>query len=189
MPDRVVPGEAYFSQGSGQEIILISQGFGGEALGVHRLTYEIAPNDELKVSYWLMTESQAIAEESHNLSSEVASQLRRDLWRLRPEEFSDNVVEDWPTLPIGCNRAGPHDFPETWVIFLPDQNKPEGRAFDLPSTESCSSTAAQQARLLIERTIASFPSSKIADEFRKARSSDDPYDYPPDPQPIQSLAQ
>lgn len=189
VPDRLVPGEVYFSQGSGQEIILISQGFGGEGLGMHRLTYELAPDDELKVSYHLMTESQAMAEESHSLSAEAASRLRRDLWRLRPEKSSDNVFENWPTLPLGCNRAGPHDFPETWVLFLPDQNKPEGRAFDLPSTESCNSSAAQQARLLIEGTITSFPNSKIADEFRKAMSADDPYGYPPDPQPIQSLAQ
>lgn len=189
VPDRLVSGEAYYSQGSGQEIILISRGFGGEGLGVHRLTFELAPDDELKVSYWLMTERQPIAEERHNISSDVANQLRREMWRLRPEKFTDNLHEDWPTLPLGCDRVGSHDFPETWVMFLTDWDKPEGRAFDLPTARSCNSSAAKEARTLIEGAIASFPNSKIADEFHKAMSEDDPYDYSPDPQPIQSLAE
>lgn len=186
--ERLVSGEAYFSQGSGQEIIMISKGFGGEALGVHRLTYELGPDNKFKVSYWLISVEQPIAEETFELDSGLAHQIRRDFWRLRPEEFSADLLNDWPTLPLGCDRRGPHDFPEIWVIFLPDESKPEGRAFDLPSTESCSSSAAQQARLLIEGAIASFPNSKITDEFNKAMSAYDPYDSSQDSQPIQALA-
>lgn len=186
--DRLVPGEAYFSQGSGQDTIIVSKGFGGEGLGMHRLTYELAPDDKLKISYWLMSEEQPIAEQTFELNSELAHQLRRDFWRLRPEKFAAELWNDWPTLPLGCDRRGPHDFPEMWVLFLPDTNKPAGRAFDLPATESCNSSAAQQARLLIEDAIATLPNSKIADEFHKAMYAYDPYDPSLDHHPIESLA-
>ncbi|MEP3050122.1 MAG: hypothetical protein ABJP48_02465 [Erythrobacter sp.] len=186
--ERLVSGEVYFSQGSGQELILISRGFGGEGLGAHRLTYELAPDNKLKVSYSLASVEQPIAEEAFELSSELAHQIRREVWRLRPEKFSADLLNDWPTLPLGCERRGLHDYPEIWVIFLPDESKPEGRTFDLPRTESCSSSAAEQSRLLIEGAVASFPNSMIANEFNKAMSAYDPYNYSQDSQAIQSLA-
>ncbi|MFN2101134.1 hypothetical protein [Altererythrobacter sp. MF3-039] len=188
VPDRLVSGDAYYSERSLQETIRVYKGFGGEGYGLHRLEYELRPNNELKVRYWLAPETDAVAEEGFDLSSHVADQFRRDLWRLRPESISENLIADWPTLPLNCKRGGPHDQGDIWVIFLPDADDIRGRVFELTRADSCDSLAAKQARLLIEEVIASLPNSKIAAEFHRAMSTSDHVGSWEDPKPIRSLS-
>lgn len=187
VPDRLVPGDVYFSAHTLQETIQIHQGFGGEGYGLHRLTYELRPDNELRVGYWLMTQSEVVAEDNFDLSSDAADMMRRNLWRLRPENISDDLFEEWPTLPLDCERRGTHDFGDIWIAFLPHENEARGRMFELPIKASCNSASAKQARLLIQEVLASLPSSKIADEFHKAKVGDDGHNYLESKMTIQSL--
>jgi hypothetical protein len=184
--NRLVPGNVVLSEDLYQETIYIEQGFGGEGYGKHRLTYELHPNDRLNVSYRIVSQGHDLAATSFHLDSLQANRAREALWRVRPATTSQNWMNESGARPLDCEIRGLHDLGEMVVVFISD-NGDAGGSFELPVVESCDTTAAIQARQLLNQVISYFPRSDIASEFHKAEARDDFQTSSELPTPIPSL--
>lgn len=170
--DRLVSGDLAVDQKLSRETVEIHQGFGGDGYGRHRLSYLLNSDDELEISYGIMSRDKPVAKEAFRLTSNEGSRLREELWRLRPDSLSRDWIADWGARPLGCTPQGPHDQGEIWVIFSADKDYERGAVFELPYKGSCDTPASQEARQLLLKAIAALPRSRIASEFQKAKSGD-----------------
>jgi hypothetical protein len=92
------------------------------------------------------------------------------LRRVRPAELQ-GIEQD--SRPVGCERRGPHDFGEVVIGFL---NKGEADGieddqvgiFNLPTSKSCSTPAAIEARAVVQGALQLLPKSKVASAFERS---------------------
>ena len=157
-----------------QEVIQINRGFGSPTASL--LSYELRPDNNLTITlthrdddtFKEMTDGK----ETFALSSNVASQARRDLWRLRPA-----TLQGIETLvrPADCPPPPTDTFPVAAVAFIAEGPKPGVEddhlgVVDVPTQETCDTQQGREARDLIEKILRSFPQSKIASEFGRSRA-------------------
>jgi hypothetical protein len=154
-----------------RETIEINRGFGDISPGF--LSYQLLPDDRLVVTLTDRNypEDVVIGKETFQLTSEIAAEARRMLWRVRPEKLEG---VEWETRPVSCYPQSCHDFGELAVAFIAEGSKPgidDDRIgiFVLPGPDSCRSPAAIKARRLIQRVMHRFPRSKVAAEFERRR--------------------
>lgn len=157
-----------------RETIEINRGFGQISPGF--LSYQLLPDDRLLVTItdrMYPDEDVVLGEDTFQLTSEVAAEARRMLWRLRPEKLEGL---EWETRPISCYPRSCHDFGDLAVAFIAEGPKPgvdDDRVgvFILPGPESCRSPAAIKARMVIEQVMQLFPPSKVPAEFERRRAA------------------
>jgi hypothetical protein len=139
------------------------------------LTYEWRPDNSLLIRHTFFSKGPGASEavrgqETLHVSTEVAAQARQLLWRVRPAELEGVDQEARPT---GCERRGPHDFGEVTVGFV-NEGDASGveddqiGIFELPTTESCSTSAAVEARAVVRRALQLLPESKVATAFERS---------------------
>lgn len=186
-PERLVSGSLPAARELSRETILIEQGFGGEGYGVHRLTYQLTPDDQLSIAYGLVTRAGPVVNEKFRLKSDEADRIREALWRLRPRVLASEWVGEWSARPLGCKMQGPHDQGEAVVAYISGENDDKGASFELPTAESCDTAAARQARRVLQQVFGSFPDSEIVTEFHKAESNEESWPDSLNPEPIPSL--
>lgn len=150
-----------------KETVTVSRGSGGLGYGEHRLLYALGPDDRLVVTHFHQPRDAKVGEETFQLPSATADAARRMLWRLRPETLT-GIEQD--TRPEGCERQGPHDFGERWIVFMEEGPDPgvEDDAVgitELPYPSSCDTEAAAEARRLLDSVVAAFPRSRVAAAF------------------------
>lgn len=187
-PARLVPGDNLpASRVLTRETILIEQGFGGDGYGVHRLRYQLTPDDQLAIEYGLITQLRPVVKNNFRLQSNEADRIRKMLWRLRPQAMTSDWMAEWAIRPIGCEIQGPHDQGDVVVAYISGDNGEEGAAFELPTVHSCDTPAAMQARQVLQQLFSSFPESPIVTEFHKAEVNDELAPDWPNSKPIPSL--
>lgn len=144
---------------------------GGGAYGGDALSYEWRPDNSLLVTHTYSdgrgTGQVVRGKETLHISTEVAAQARRLLWRVRPAKL-ESVEQD--ARPTGCERQGPHDFGEVTVGFVNEGNTKgieddQVGIFELPTAESCNTSAAVEARAVVWRALQLFPKSNVAAAF------------------------
>ena len=161
--DRLVDGIALPSEKMlSRETIEINRGFGGDGFGEHFLSYELAPDNSLAVTHTFRPNEQVVGREVFFLDHEVAMKARKLLWRLRPDDLQG---VDTYVRPSGCVQRWVHDTPEIAVGFAASREMVG--VFDLPRPASCETAAAKTARQMLSGVLASFPRSKVAEEFMK----------------------
>lgn len=155
-----------------RETLYISRG--GGPYGGHSLSYEWRPNDSITVTHDFSDGrggGETRGSENLRISSEVAAEARRLLWRVRPAKFEG--VENYGTRPIGCERKGPHDFGEVAVAFI-NEGQSRGREddqigiFELPDRQSCNTPAAVEARKVMQRVLKLLPRSNVTAENERS---------------------
>jgi hypothetical protein len=156
-----------------REVIQINQGFGSPAWSL--LSYELRPDNSLTITLTHRDHDTfkevTDGKESFDLSSSVASQVRHDLWRLRP-----STLQGIETLvrPADCPPPPTDTFPLAAVAFIAEGPKPgveDDRlgVVDVPAQYTCDTRHGGEARALIEKVLRSFPRSKVAAEFDRRR--------------------
>lgn len=152
-----------------KEIIQINQGFGSQTSSL--LSYELGPGNTLAITLTHRDHDTfkevTDGKEAFDLSATVASQVRRDLWRLRP-----STLEGIETLvrPADCPPPPTDTFPVAAVAFIAEGPKPgveDDRlgVVDVPAQYTCDTRQGREARDLIEKVLRSFPRSTLAAEF------------------------
>lgn len=170
-----------------RERIVIEQGFGGDGYGVHRLTYELATDNQLSIAYGLAGNPRPVVQNNFRLPAAEANRVRQLLWRLRPQELAREWVGEWPVRPIGCERRSAHDLGEVVVAFS-GTNDDKGALFALPTTRSCDTSSARQARRVLKEVVASLPASEIVAEFHNAEANPPTWHDSMTGKPIPALA-
>ena len=153
-----------------REIIQINQGF--RSMGTTGLlTYELRPENKLTITLThhdrVTLKEVTDGKESFQLTSDVASRVRRKLWRLRPETLRGI---EWVTRPSDCPPPPTDTFPDASIAFIAEGPKPgieDDRLglTDVPSSYTCKTKQGDEARTLTQRVLQSFPASKVAAEF------------------------
>lgn len=167
--DRLVAGDELPSRHVlSREKIEINRGFGGEGFGEHFLSFELASNDMLSVTYTNRAKDTVIGSEAFTLDSDVAMQARQQLWRVRPEQLKGIETD---VRPLGCVKRWDHDSPEIAVGFAASDR--DFGVFDLPRASSCNNPAAKAARQMLEDVLKSFPRSKVLESFLKAQAANE----------------
>lgn len=147
---------------------------GGGAYGGDALSYEWRPDDSLLVTHTFSdgrgTGEVVRGKETLHISAEVAAQVRRLLWRVRPAKL-EGVEQD--ARPTGCKRQGPHDFGEVTIGFVNHGDAREFEddvvgIFELPTTESCNTPAVVEARAVVRLALQLLPKSKVAAAFSRS---------------------
>jgi len=164
--DRLVDGAALPSEKMlSREKIEINQGFGGEGFGEHFLSYELASNNSLVVTHTFRPDDKVIGREVFVLPPDVAIKVRKQLWRVRPEELKGIETD---VRPSGCVRRWVHD-PSEIAVGFSASDKMYG-VFGLPRSISCDTPAAKAARRMLHDVLKFFPRSKVAETFIKKRA-------------------
>ena len=138
---KSLPSESELSR----ETIQINRGYGN--ITITFLSYELLPDDTLKITLSARDRKTVIGEDVFRLSPAVADKARRLLWRVRPQELKriDDGGLDWETRPLSCFRRGPHDFGDLTIVFIAQGPEPgvddEGWA-----SSNCRFQAAAEAR-------------------------------------------
>jgi len=156
-----------------REIIQINNGFGSRSPGL--LSYELLPNDTLKVSLTVRENSRdnILAAETFHLSSDVALHARQALWRVRPEVLKG---VEWDTYPVGCPSPPTDTFPEFAIAFIdegPTLNADDDRIgiFAQPSYDICGNQQALDSNNLIGQVLESFPPSRVPAEYERRQKA------------------
>lgn len=153
-------------------MLYISRG-GSPDGGADSLTYEWRPDDSLTITH-TFTDYRLFktvrGRETLRVPPEVAVQVRRLFWRVRPAKL-EGVVQD--QQPVGCERQGPHDFGEVTVAFINEGSRPgieddEVGVFELPTRQSCNTPAAAEARKVVWEALELLPKSKVAAAFERS---------------------
>jgi len=156
-----------------REIIQINRGFGSTATGL--LTYELQPDDTLTVTltHRDRDSSKEVTDgrETFHRSSNIASQARYALWRLRPETLQGL---EWVTRPADCPPPPTDTFPESAVAFIAEGPEPGVKddhiaVVDVPYLSSCKTRQSVEAHNVVQRVLQSFPSSRVAAEYDQRR--------------------
>jgi hypothetical protein len=156
------------------EVIQITRSFGSTPSSL--LSYELRPDNTLtnRLTRRDRDSLKAIADEKEtfNLPSSIASNARRELWRLRPETLQgiEEIVR-----PADCPRPPVDTSPETAVAFIaegPGPGPEDDRVgvVDVPAQYSCDTGHAKAARQVVKRVLESFPRSKAAAGFDRSRT-------------------
>jgi len=155
-----------------REMLYISRG-GSPDGGDDSLTYEWRPDDSLTITHTFSDNrlfKTVRGRETLRVSPEVAAQVRQLFWRVRPGKL-EGVVQD--QRPVGCERQGPHDFGEITVAFIDEGSKPgieddKVGVFELPTSQSCNTPAAAEARKVVWEALGLLPKSKVAAAFERS---------------------
>lgn len=148
---------------------------GGGPYGGDALFYELRPDNSLTVKHTssdIRNMREGVkGKEVLRISPNVGDQVRQLLWRVRPAKFDG--VENYASLPSGCERKGPHDFGEVAIAFLDeaDARRTEGRdvgIFELPYPQSCNTPAAVEARQVVGSALQLLPRSEVAVEYERS---------------------
>jgi hypothetical protein len=140
----------------------------------HLLSYELRPDDTLKIVHSRYGEGDAlretISERNVRVSPEIARRARAMIWRVRPAKMVDQVDEVAPVRPVGCNPSGLHDVAELGVTFISkgnikNSNDDRYGAFELPYSSSCNTSAAIQARKVVWDAIRMLSANKVNSSF------------------------
>ena len=156
-----------------REVIQINQGFG--SLNSTLLSYELRPDNTLTITLthrdYDTQKEVTDGKETFDISSNVASEARRDLWRLRPATLQgiESVLR-----PRDCPPPPTDTFPMAAIAFIAEGPKPgveDDRlgVVDVPAQYTCHTRQGREARELIEKVLRSFPQSKVAVEFARRR--------------------
>ena len=145
----------------------------GGVSGDDTLTYEWRPDNSLTITHTHVdggARQTVKGRETLRVAPNVASAAKALLSRVRPAKF-EGVEQD--QRPLGCERQGPHDFGEVAVAFIKDGGRPgiagdEVGIFQLPTSESCNTVAAAEARKVVGKALALLPKSKVAASFERA---------------------
>jgi hypothetical protein len=154
-----------------REVIYVNRGSVGPTSD--SLSYELRPDNTLIITL-THRDTDTFKEvtdgkETFDLSSNVASQARHGLWRLRPATLQGI---EWLVRPADCPPPPTDTFPEATVAFIDKGAKPgveDDRlgAVEIPAQYTCDTRQGREARELIERVLRSFPQSKVAAEFNR----------------------
>lgn len=135
------------------------------------LTYELRSDDSLWIKHTKYDPKTikyvTIGQETIRLPSDVATRVKRMLWRLRPERLEG--IEHI-TLPLGCPPPPIDSSPDFFLDFIAEgQNSdhPDDRVaiVNLPNASNCGTSQAADARNLVRKALQSFPPSKVAREY------------------------
>ena len=146
---------------------------GGGVDGGDSLSYEWRPDSSLTITHSFSDGrggGEVIGSETTRITSEVASQVRRLLWRVRPGRL-EGAEQD--ARPLGCERQSPHDLGELTVGFVSGGSGSEAEddevgVFALPSPRSCNTPAAVEARAVIRRALRLLPRSEVVAGFKRS---------------------
>jgi hypothetical protein len=137
-----------------REVIEINRGFG--SLTSSLLSYELRPDNTLIITltHRDRDNSKEVADgkETFDLSSNVASQARHDLWRLRPATLQS---VEWVVRPADCPPPPTDTFPQAAVAFIAEapKSRVEDRrvgVVDVPAQYTCDTGQGRAAREIIE---------------------------------------
>src|SRR3954452_8522798 len=152
-----------------REVIQINRGFGSVTSGL--LSYELRPDNTLAITLTHRdrdtSKEVTDGKERFDLSGDIASQARHELWRLRPANLQGI---EWDVRPADCPPPPTDTFPEAAVAFIAEGPKPgveDDRigVVDVPAQYTCNTRQGIEARDVIEKVLRSFPQSKVATEF------------------------
>jgi hypothetical protein len=151
-----------------RELIQINRGLGEMSAGF--LSYELRPDNTLTIT---LSDRGGYRErvrgtETFRIPPGPAAQVRRNLWRLRPQELEGVDVD---IRPVGC-PSRPHDVGELAVAFIGKGPRPGVEddpigIFALPNAGSCATRQATEARRLLQSVIQSLPASKVAADYHR----------------------
>lgn len=150
---------------------------GANDWGGDRLAYELRPDGSLSITHTYLDgktlKEEVRAKDTFRIPPGEAARFRRLIWRVRPDLLEGQGLEKEEVRPVGCERRGPHDFGEVGITFINEGDaktiKDDRFAlFELPRSDSCSTTAAEQARETIWRALRLLPPSKTVEGFERA---------------------
>lgn len=136
-----------------------------------RLIFHLLPNNSLTITLtdWDRQGRGQVIEgkESVQISSDAAVQLRRLLWRVRPEKLQGmgSVTE-----PDGCPQPPTDELPKFTVGFIAEGPKPgsdDDKVGIFALFPSCRTKKATQAHDLLLNVVAKFPHSNIPAEYNR----------------------
>lgn len=152
------------------ETIQIEREFRGP--GAQRLTFELRPDNSLRITISAADRKKEVSSETFLLSSEIAANARTRLRRVRPQEVGAGVA-----FPSNCATQSATRTPDVTVMFTSSTSSAPvddsgRRIFALPPQSDCSSKEAIAARNVIAAVLNSFPASTLRSEYwhRKWRS-------------------
>jgi len=128
------------------------------------LNIEIRPTNQVVAAHYHGEDKTPVAQESLKVSVQDAEQMRRVLWRLRP----DDGAPAEKTVPVGCRYVDDAGF--DWGVMYWREDKPANfLEFSLPYPEFCKAPAYREARALITAVVGALPRSNVVERFPPGR--------------------
>ena len=137
----------------------------GPSLGI-----SLYPNNDLTFVLTDIGKPEIKGKQTFKLSAALATSVRRQLWRLRPERLGprNELVSSYPS---GCGESlamNALDGPQVHVGFIHDGPNPsweDDRIAEFLLFRSCKTPEASKARKLVRSVLASFPTSHLTADY------------------------